>query len=688
MSSQRKPLNLSITLGIIAFEVFAATTAGAATEATSGPSFAYTLGDHDGITAEVLEDKIEIQGAESFELFLMPANGVSWNMDAVSILGLEAANHGDSEIIFDLRLENEGATDWSDSSLGRAILKPGEQLPLGVVLYRDHMKQRHPDYERMNGLPNGHIGHWQVLDASNVIKLRIMGATTGTAHFEIGELYTIRPIEEALMDKFPFIDAYGQYMFRDWEDKIRSDEDFAKRLKDELAKEAAWSPKKAFTQYGGWKEGPQLAATGFFYTTRHEGRWWFVDPEGYLFWSFGATCVGEDHAGSTPVTEVRRAFDQLPPKNDPAFAPFYQTGKSEAHHKEPNVVFEQFNFAEANLYRKYGDDWEAKATERTLRRAQRAGLNTLGAWSDNEVVAARKIPYMAMVHYDWAPADYKMPDPFDPRTEKGLREAIKNYPVPFHDDPWCLGVFVDNEIHWEGSNEKFVALIMGYEEADTQAKLVFKNWLQKRYASLDAFKSAWNLEIESWDALTRQADPELFRKMPAEDCRELAILFAEAYFSMVDAALNDLAPNHLYMGCRFNLGSEEVVRTAAKYVDVISINLYKYTTDIGHYGSFGKPVVIGEYHFADASDRGLGGGLHAAQDSLQQGRLIQAYARDGLNHEMVVGVHWFQWKDQSVGGRFDGENHHFGFADVTDNPNESLIEAAAAFGHHWFQFID
>jgi agarase len=41
-----------------------------------------------------------------------------------------------------------------------------------------------------------------------------------------------------------------------------------------------------------------------------------------------------------------------------------------------------------------------------------------------------------------------------------------------------------------------------------------------------------------------------------------------------------------------------------------------------------------------------------------------------------VGVHWFQYIDEPLTGRFDGENYNIGFVDVTDTPYPELRDAA------------
>ena len=42
----------------------------------------------------------------------------------------------------------------------------------------------------------------------------------------------------------------------------------------------------------------------------------------------------------------------------------------------------------------------------------------------------------------------------------------------------------------------------------------------------------------------------------------------------------------------------------------------------------------------------------------------------------MVGTHWFQWLDQPVTGRSDGENYNIGFIDATDRPYAELAAAA------------
>ena len=66
--------------------------------------------------------------------------------------------------------------------------------------------------------------------------------------------------------------------------------------------------------------------------------------------------------------------------------------------------------------------------------------------------------------------------------------------------------------------------------------------------------------------------------------------------------------------------------------------------------------MMGEFHFG-AWDRGLfGSGL--INKGSQEGRAaaLKKYVESALGNPQVVGVHWHQFSDQPVTGRFDGES--------------------------------
>jgi hypothetical protein len=165
----------------------------------------------------------------------------------------------------------------------------------------------------------------------------------------------------------------------------------------------------------------------------------------------------------------------------------------------------------------------------------------------------------------------------------------------------------------------------------------------------------------------------------------LAALFADAFFKMVKEELTGHAPRTLYLGCRFNTAPVEVVTKLAEYADAISINDYSYRPNLGLARAVDKPVLLTEFHFANISGNNLGGGLRSAADGVQMGRLFRSFVEAAATHPRIVGTHWFQWNDQNVTGRHDGENYNVGFFDVADKPNGELVRAAEASGRALYQ---
>ncbi|MEN8253836.1 MAG: beta-galactosidase [Verrucomicrobiota bacterium] len=648
----------------------------------------YRIGKASGVSVQTAEGRHILQGKGGFKLVLVPAEGDVWNMENVSVLGLMLKNIGKTELVLDLMLGNDGATGWSKSALGRTIVKAGEELPLGMALCRsaDYGKTD-PAYLRMSGKPNGSFRHWHTIDPGKVKNLVITCTRKGEHAFELAQMFPLQKMDGIHMGDFPFMDKYGQYIHKTWPGKVCFDQDLIDGIAIERKLEEQLGTPTGFSKYGGWKAGPKFEATGFFRTQKHEGRWWFIDPEGYLFWSYGVNCVGVEFAGQTPLERDPSVFRDLPAKDDKEFGRFF----TEIDVEDNFALLEKvphYDFTRANLYRKYGGGWAEKYIEQDIDRLKYCNLNTIGAWSDNEVVARKEVPYTVMLHYEYAFAAEKLPDPFDPETREGLRKAIHEYPVPFKDDPWCLGAFVNNELHWKNNARLLVAAVLGHGQENTGAKKVFRDWLKGKYATVEALNEAWKTRFSTWDDLLKPTDRSALKEADAADCSALATLLSEAFFKMVKEELTNYSPNILYLGCRMNSGSKEVIKAAAKYVDVISANVYSFRPNPGNFGNAGKPVLITEFHFANIGGNNLGSGLRSAQDAVQQGRLFKSFMAEAVDHPQIIGAHWYQWRDQNVGGRYDGENYDVGFFDVADIPNENLVRAAEECGRNLYNNID
>ena len=167
---------------------------------------------------------------------------------------------------------------------------------------------------------------------------------------------------------------------------------------------------------------------------------------------------------------------------------------------------------------------------------------------------------------------------------------------------------------------------------------------------------------------------------------------AEAYYKVVREEVKRVAPHKLYLGSRLHghdtpHGSRpHLVAAAAKYCDVISINRYRFSpSDLRMLEGVDKPLIIGEFHFG-ALDRGmLHPGLRGLSNQAQRAYAYEHYLTQALKHAHIVGTHWFQYREQNVTGRSDGENYQIGFVDICDTPYQEIIDASRRIGDRLYE---
>ena len=406
-----------------------------------------------------------------------------------------------------------------------------------------------------------------------------------------------------------------------------------------------------------------------------EGRWWFVDPEGRLFWSHGANSVGAGTA--TPVTRERDGFfEWLPAAGDPLHA---VTVRQPKPGNPPQADFLATNFA-----RVWGDAAPAMRRDLDHRRLRAWGLNTLGAWSDTAMMRERRTVYTLTTGVWWPvlhrDGGHVLPDPFDPRFEQALRSALEGLSWS-RNDAWCLGVFIDNELEWAND----LAPILFAAPADQPARRAFADHLASRHADIAALNHSWGAAFLSWQEIAALAAPPAGLAKPsafAADVESFYAKFADRYFATCRRLTRELLPGHLYLGCRIHRAPEPVIRAAVRHVDVFSANHYETLASAAMLPADADvPVLITEFHFG-APDRGVPGtGLRGVHDQTQRGLAYLAYVAGGLLDPRVVGTHWFAWPDQSAAGR-PGENYQIGFIDVTGRAYPEFTAAVRPLARH------
>jgi len=632
--------------------------------------------------------RVETGTTDAYPGITIPAPKGTWDLSKRAWISLGASNPGEAEVAVSLRVDQPGADGTRNCETGSIRLAPGKSGTIDIPLARKTYPRDAIQFIGMRGNPPVSPN----LDASNVTQVLVFVGRPKRSHvFDIVALRAggaAAPSTEPADPKqfFPMIDAFGQYRYRDWPGKIHGIADLVARRNTE-AKDLAACPAPADRDaYGGWTKGAKRDATGFFRVEKIDGVWWLIDPEGRLFWSHGIDCVRA--ANATPITDREHYFQELPAADSPLAAFYGRAGWAPHGYYQGRGEYRTFDFARANLFRKYAESWADASADLAHLRLRRWGLNTIANWSESPVYLRRRTPYTANVSPSsrriegsegyWG----KFADVFDPSFRESLRAAFAREKGRTAGDSWCIGYFVHNEISW--GDELSLAIAALKSPADQPAKRAFIDDLKAKYGTIEKLNDAWSTNHATWDALLAStAPPDKARAQ--EDLGGFYTRTAETYFRTIRESLKEVAPDQLYLGCRFAWVNDRAARAGAKYCDVVSYNRYEYgVEDLRLPDGCDKPVVIGEFHFG-ALDRGLfHTGLRRARDQRHRADLYAAYVRGALRNPLIVGTHWFQYQDQATTGRGDGENYQIGFLDICDTPYPEIIAAARDVGFRMY----
>ncbi|WP_158966346.1 agarase [Paraglaciecola sp. L3A3] len=533
------------------------------------------------------------------------------------------------------------------------------------------------------------------------------------------------------------IDKFGQNAKLDTDLKIKTEQQLKEAATKELAELAKSTGMPNRSKFGGYTAGPKLEATGYFRTEKVDGKWWMVDPDGYLYFSHGpanvrmanlTTITGIDYKDpairvfrddeTTPedsmgiikiadsikqtafvTSSVRNnMFEWLPSYDDP-LADHYSYRRST--HKGPVAHGETYSFYRANLERRYGETEPESYVKQwhqvTLDRMRDWGFTSFGNWVDPAFYEHEdKIPYFAN---GWIIGNFKtlsgktnhwglMPDPYDPVFSERAQATISEIAENVKSSPWCVGIFIDNEKSWgerEGSVEARYGVILdalSQSITDSPAKAAFTKHLRNKYSSIEQINQSWQLDLTNWSELEDGITFTQHSDVLVQDLSKMLEMLGEQYFTVVHNTLEQVLPHHLYMGARMaNWGMpDEIIKASLKYSDVLSFNIYEEGVQEDFWKFLEKvdlPVAIGEFHIGTATDSGMfnPGIVHAANQT-ERATMYKKYMESVLNKSYMVGAHWFQYVDEPISGRsFDGENANIGFVTVADIPYPELTQA-------------
>ncbi len=533
----------------------------------------------------------------------------------------------------DLRVMSYVANGWNKLAIP---LKFYRQLPdANIDLAATFNQPRYTGWINLGGKRG-------LLHGVDSIGIR-MRVPIGNPEIEIRSIsLSVEDPGDEYLETVPSVDEFGQWNLGDYEGKILSMEQLQKEWEMEDNEDASTDAYN-YSQYGGYKQ-KQVKATGFFRTEKIDGRWWFVDPEGYLFLSVGVDCVSPGRSGNAKeVNKRRNMFKVLPPEQ------FASSGRRRRNVTDQPAQLTDYHFGQWNLFRRYGDDYLEMANQNIIKRMDKWGVNTIGNWSSSEIMSMNKKAYMLTMRTAGMERNLMgLADVYAPDFRKNLEEALSASVTRSKDNPWLIGYFVGNEPAWLDQEARLCDIILDGEDRPIKTEL-------KKY-------------LDQGDTPERR--------------KEFVFNTFRIFLSAVKKIEKKYDPNHLNLGIRFgNIRNidEELLRICKESFDVLSFNCYDLyprkemldralnITDL--------PMIIGEFHFGTVN-RGMAQSLWQVNSQEERGVAYRYYTEQGYSHPGLVGTAYFQWCDQDLTGRRnDGENYNCGLVDVTDRPYKYQVEA-------------
>ena len=509
-----------------------------------------------------------------------------------------------------------------------------------------------------------HVGDGSSYSLTKVTDVVAYIAATDNVRFGVSDVEIIvdgaaaTPPTVLKADSFcPWVDEFGQANFAEWSDKVHSLEELRSRTAAEEAELAAHPVGiPDADRFGGWATGPQLRATGHFRTEKVAGKWWFVDPDGHLFFSHGVNCTWE--CEPTGVSGREAYFEKLPPQEGATkqFWTRYEKPQLRNYYGDPaHVPFQAFSFTAYDLWLKYGDDWKRRNAETAQRRMRAWGLNAHSGGIPDMDKLPRRIPFIVSFPTKSRPISGAtghwglLQDPFAPEFEKSCEEGARRARVRGMNE-WCLGWTVDNELSWGTDGVSLARDVLAAAD-DQPAKIALLGILASKGMTAET----------ATDAVLR----------------ELGEAVAEKYYSTVRAAIKRVAPDILYLGDRNDKLNPETFRAASRNCDVVTVNVYNHQPTVAlPPGAEDKPLLVTEFHFGCYDTGYFYASLVPVGSQRERAECYERYLLAAVDNPNYVGAHWFCWRDCPITGQvYEGANAQCGLVSTTDIPYTDLVEA-------------
>jgi hypothetical protein len=492
------------------------------------------------------------------------------------------------------------------------------------------------------------------------------------------------------------VDRYGQLINADFKAKITTDDQLKQDAIADKKYYGALQP-PARDSYGGLPGGVAklgLHATGFFHVEKHHAKPVLVDPLGNLYFSIGVNGVGYTGDTYTKVKGRENIYEWLPQFKEDTNHKDFRFSKAYLNNNSDN-----FSFFVANRIKKTNAEFnENEFYNESVYRLKKWGFTSEGGFSYSPDKSKTKFPQVRMLELPkhLIPGAY-LYDIYRPGFDEEMVESFKNQGIAsVANDPVIIGYFFGNELDYQ--QFKHVVPFAKASEAATKKALV--NYLEKKYATIQLFDSAWQVSYNSFGDLY-EAQIALATEKAADDMMGFFKIYLDKFYKIVTRNFRKLDTHHLILGERYFtpvMGDEQlkeiICSVAGKYLDVLSYNYYTYDVNLKRIRSIyqlsGKPVMLTEYHYGDPT-QGQTSSIQMMDNEQQKGYAYRNYVENLAASGFVVGSHWFEYLDQAVTGRwfqgYNGEGFGIGLLNVTDRPYKEFLSSVMKTNYSIYDFI-
>ncbi|MDJ0598949.1 MAG: beta-galactosidase [Crocosphaera sp.] len=325
---------------------------------------------------------------------------------------------------------------------------------------------------------------------------------------------------------------------------------------------------------------------GFFQVGQSiNGKWWFIDPQGKVFYHRGCTGLNAGGMGG------RRA--NLPPV-------------------PKNTVKTWVNYLK---------EW---------------GFNAMGSWTTSEFFD-QNMAFTEIIetYYEKPWLVNKFPDVWNPQWAENVDKKCQKLCTPLKNNKMLLGYFLDNErgfMEMTKSNERIIANAPTYRydgpiksdeiELPSEPKLnpkgigllqfclsqkqdipaAQKAWefVLTRYSSLENLGKAWQINIKSKESIKELTLKEeiIISDNYQQDNYQFIKEWVEQYYRICTKKIRKYDPDHLILGCRWgSTPGKAVLEVEKEWSDVVSRNNYRanfYEIFDDFYQQVKRPILNGE----------------------------------------------------------------------------------------------